>query len=179
MGQYSILLKARSRVSLQSFLWQFKARHKVPEVIKQIKEKLFGKKKNRDMSQVFIFAHLPSFVNQRSVLDEKKTFIESLHEFGLLCNKDDSNAAFSPDGITWVVDVLVADDTEASCIALVEMKYKCSNSTLSAKKGVGDIEWRLPGDRCGHGPRTFQDIDSGGNNIQMSTVARHGKRGAE
>ena len=29
-----------------------KARHEVPEVIKQIKEKLFGKKKNRNMSQV-------------------------------------------------------------------------------------------------------------------------------
>ena len=29
-----------------------KAQHEVPEVIKQIKEKLFGKKKNRNMSQV-------------------------------------------------------------------------------------------------------------------------------
>ena len=66
-------------------------------------------------------------------MDEKKAFIESLHEFGLLCNKDDSNAAFYPGGIAWVVDVL-ADDTEESCIALVEMKSTCSNATLSAEK---------------------------------------------
>ena len=51
------------------------------------------------------------FVQERSVSDEKKTFIESLHEFGLLCNKGDSNAAFSPDGMAWVADVhLLAND---------------------------------------------------------------------
>ena len=88
------------------------------------------------LNEPFIFAHLPSsFVNQRSVSDERKTFIESLHEFGLLCNKDNiKNAAFSPDGIAWAVDVLADDTEESRILALVEMKSKCSNATLLAEK---------------------------------------------
>ena len=48
---------------------------------------------------------------------------------------------------------------------------------LVQEKGSMAQHWRFPGDRCGHGPRTFQGIDSGGN-IQMSTAARHDERGA-
>ena len=51
-----------------------KARHEVPEVIKQIKEKLFGKKKNRDMSRVHPGDFLRAFMDP-TLLGLMKAFI--------------------------------------------------------------------------------------------------------
>ncbi|KAI2505553.1 hypothetical protein MHU86_8889 [Fragilaria crotonensis] len=63
---------------------------------------------------------------------QRRTVIESIHEFGLMCNADDTNAAFSPDAIAGIADVL-PDGTSTSVVALVEMKSKCSQATLSAE----------------------------------------------
>lgn len=57
--------------------------------------------------------------------------IESLHEFGLLCHKDDNKAAFSPDAIAGVN--FESPRGGRRFVALVEMKSKCSDSTLSAE----------------------------------------------
>ena len=51
-----------------------KAQHEVPEVIKRIKEKLFGKKKNRDMSRVHPGNFLRAFMDP-TLLGLMKAFI--------------------------------------------------------------------------------------------------------
>jgi hypothetical protein len=47
-----------------------------------------------------------------------------------MCNADDTNAAFSPDGIAGIADTS-PDGSLSSAVALVEMKSKCSQATLS------------------------------------------------
>ncbi len=86
------------------------------------------------LNEPFIFANLPRFVLQKSVMEgpdgQRRTVIESLHEFGLMCNADDTNAAFLPDAIAGIADFL-PDGTSTSAVALVEMKSKCSQATLA------------------------------------------------
>ena len=52
-----------------------KARHEVPEVIKRIKEKMFGKKKNRNMLQVSPGDFLRAFMDPSTLLGLMQTFI--------------------------------------------------------------------------------------------------------
>ena len=88
------------------------------------------------LNEPFIFANFPRFVSQKSAKEgpdgQRRTVVESIHEFGLMCNADDTNAAFSPDAIAGIADVL-PDGTSTSVVALVEMKSKCSQATLSAE----------------------------------------------
>ena len=65
------------------------------------------------------------------MVPRRRVDIESLHEFGLLCHKDDNNAAFSPDAIAGVN--LESALGGSRYVALVEMKTKCSDATLSAE----------------------------------------------
>jgi hypothetical protein len=82
----------------------------------------------------FIFAYLPRFVLQKSVMEgpdgQRRTVIESLHKFGLMCNADNTNAAFSPDAIAGIPN-FSPDGTSTSSVVLVEMKSKCSQATLA------------------------------------------------
>ena len=84
------------------------------------------------LNEPFIFANLPAFVLQKSReatgVSHQRYDIESLHECGLLCHKDDKNAPFSPDAIAGI-------NFESSrggyrFVSLVEMKSKCSDNTL-------------------------------------------------
>jgi hypothetical protein len=61
---------------------------------------------------------------------QRRTVIQSLHKFGLMCNADDTNAAFSPDAIAGIAD-FSPDGLSTSAVALVEMKSKCSQATLA------------------------------------------------
>ena len=95
------------------------------------------------LNEPFIFANLAAFVKQKSIAEVTVTAtsdqppgrqsydIESLHEFGLLCHKDDKNAAFSPDAIAGVK--FESPVGSRRFVALVEMKSKCSHNTLSAE----------------------------------------------
>jgi hypothetical protein len=87
------------------------------------------------LNEPFIFANLPAFVLQKSAeattVPGRRVDIESLHEFGLLCHKDDNNAAFLPDAIAGVTLQLPRERQQY--VALVELKSKCSDATLSAE----------------------------------------------
>jgi hypothetical protein len=50
-----------------------------------------------------------------------------------MCNADDMNAAFSPDAIAGISDVLHGG-TSTSVVALVEVNSQCSQTTLSAEE---------------------------------------------
>ena len=86
------------------------------------------------LNEPFIFSHFPSFVSQKSVpclLPEgRRIVIETIHEFGLLCHRDEKLAAFSPDAIAAVVEESLSAGTTRRYVALVEMKSKCSQATL-------------------------------------------------
>ena len=88
-------------------------------------------------NEPFIFINFPSFVSKKSVSCLEPTAgrrieIVSMHEFGLLCTKDEKLAAFSPDGIAGVVEESQSD--RSRYVALVEMKSKCSTeATLRAE----------------------------------------------
>ena len=55
--------------------------------------------------------------------------IESLHEFGLLCHPDEDLAAFSLDAMADVIEETL--EGNSNYVALVEMKSKCSEVTLT------------------------------------------------
>ena len=61
---------------------------------------------------------------------QRRTVIESLHKFGLLCNADDTNTAFSPDAVEGIPD-FSPDGASTSAVVLVEMTSKCSQAALS------------------------------------------------
>jgi hypothetical protein len=86
------------------------------------------------LNEPFIFSHFPSFVAQKSVPcllpAGRQIEIETIHEFGLLCHRDEKLAAFSPDAIAGVVDKSTSAGTTRRYVALVEMKSKCSQATL-------------------------------------------------
>jgi hypothetical protein len=64
--------------------------------------------------------------------------IESLHEFGLLCHPDEDSAAFSPDAMACVIEETPEGDS--NCVALAEMKSKCSEVTLTQEMNfVGEF----------------------------------------
>lgn len=87
------------------------------------------------LNESFILANIPPFVLQRSAealtIHRCRVDIESLHEFGLICHKDDNNAAFPPDAIAGVK--LESPLWWRRYVALVEMKSKCSEAILSAE----------------------------------------------
>jgi hypothetical protein len=86
------------------------------------------------LNEPFIFSHFPSFVAQKSVPcllpAGRQIEIETIHEFGLHCHRDEKLAAFSPDAIAGVVDKSTSAGTTRRYVALVEMKSKCSQATL-------------------------------------------------
>ena len=65
--------------------------------------------------------------------------IESPHEFGLvLCHPDEDLAASSPDAMAGVIEETPEGDS--NCVALAEMKSKCSEVTLTQEMNfVGEF----------------------------------------
>ena len=97
---------------------------------------LFKSKACREgtLNEPYIFTYFASFVSQRSapclLPAGRRIEIETLHEFGLLCHRDEKLAAFSPDAIAGVVQESLTEGTTRRYAALVEMKSKCSQTTL-------------------------------------------------
>ena len=86
------------------------------------------------LNEPFIFSHFPLFVSEKSAKclapAGHQIKIETIHDLGLLCHADEELAAFSPDAIAGVlVDGLPSGPTRY--VALVEMKSKCSQATLT------------------------------------------------
>jgi len=86
------------------------------------------------LNEPFIFSHFPSFVSEKSAQclapAGRQIKIENVHDLGLLCHAHEKLAAFSPDAIAGVlVDGLPSGPTRY--VALVEMKSKCSQATLT------------------------------------------------
>jgi hypothetical protein len=94
------------------------------------------------LNEPFIFKNFPKFISQKSgaclASSNGRIKIEGLHEFGRLCHPNEDLAAFSPDAMAGVIEG--TPEGNSNYVALVEMKSKCSEMTLSQEMElVGDF----------------------------------------